>query len=351
MSANPDRGEATPQLSDQELKAFVRERFTKTAEVFGNYAVANRVTEAETLARMVRLTPTTARWTWPAGREHSALRFAKHVRWICGLDFTPAILERARHTAAHEGLLDKLTFAIGDAQALPFADNSLDLAVTSYSLHHISDPPRVISEMSRVVKKGGRVGIIDIEAPEDPKVRELNHRIEFIRDNSHSRSLTHPEFESMFAAAGLRIFELEHKGHPRTFEHWMHVAGWKPSDPEYQEAHALMAGSIETKFREFLSALRTGRCLPAGEGSRPVHVQSRHLSSPPRKSKNVRRKHSGSAQPAKILSDRRRDAGRLRTPGDGRRWSEFHEWSAAKHWGLWANPVAAKPRWRACCCG
>jgi hypothetical protein len=55
----------------------------------------------------------------------------------------------------------------------------------------------------------------------------------------------------MFAAADLRIFELEHKGHPRTFEHWMHVAGWKPSDPEYQEAHALMVGSIETNSANF----------------------------------------------------------------------------------------------------
>jgi ubiquinone/menaquinone biosynthesis C-methylase UbiE len=251
VSANPDSGQDTPQLSDQELKAFVRERFTKTAEVFGNYAVANRVTEAETLARMVSANANDRAVDVACGPGTLALRFAKHVRWICGLDFTPAILERARHTAAHEGLLDKLTFAIGDAQALPFADNSLDLAVTSYSLHHISDPARVISEMSRVVKKGGRVGIIDIEAPEDPKIRELNHRIEFIRDNSHSRSLTHPEFESMFAAAGLRIFELEHKGHPRTFEHWMHVAGWKPSDPEYHEAHALMVGSIETNSANF----------------------------------------------------------------------------------------------------
>jgi ubiquinone/menaquinone biosynthesis C-methylase UbiE len=180
-----------------------------------------------------------------------ALRFAKHVRWICGLDFTPAILERARRTAEHEGLVDKLTFAIGDAQALPFADSSLDLAVTSYSLHHISDPARVVSEMSRVVKKGGRIGVIDIEGPEDPKVRALNHRIEFIRDHSHSRSLTQKEFETIFAAARLRIIEMEHKAHPRTFEHWMYVAGWKPCDVEYKEAHALMVGSIADNGANF----------------------------------------------------------------------------------------------------
>jgi ubiquinone/menaquinone biosynthesis C-methylase UbiE len=251
MSSMPEPGQAAPKLSDEELKAFVRERFTKTAEVFGDYAVAHRVTEAETLARMVSANENDKAVDLACGPGTLALRFAKHVRWICGLDFTPAILQRARNSAAQDGLLGKMAFAIGDAQSLPFASDSLDLAVTSYSLHHISDPARVISEMSRVVKKGGRVGVIDIEVPEDPEIRALNHRIEFIRDHSHSRSFTQGEFEAMFAAAGLRIIEIEHKGHPRTFEHWMHVAGWKPSDEEYQEAYALMVGSIENNGANF----------------------------------------------------------------------------------------------------
>ena len=68
--------------------------------------------------------------------------------------------------------------------------------MTSYSLHHISDPARVIREMARVVKRGGRVGLIDIIVPEDPKVRALNHRIEWIRDHSHCRSLTLAEFQA-----------------------------------------------------------------------------------------------------------------------------------------------------------
>jgi len=265
MNSTPDPANVTAKLSDEELKVFVRERFTKTAEVFGDYAVAHRVAEAETLARMVSATANDRAVDLACGPGTLALRFARHVRWICGLDFTPAILERACHTAAHDGLLDKITFVIGDAQALPFADGSLDLAVTSYSLHHISDPARVISEMSRVVKKGGRVGVIDIEVPEDPKVRALNHRIEVIRDRSHSRSMTQSEFESMFTAAGLRIIAIEHKGHPRTFEHWMHVAGWKPSDPEYKEAHALMVGSIENNGANFQPRFEPADVTPPGK--------------------------------------------------------------------------------------
>jgi ubiquinone/menaquinone biosynthesis C-methylase UbiE len=254
MSATNESPKGPPnhaRVSDHELKALVRERFTKTAAVFGDYAVAERVAEAESLARLVLAGPTDVAVDLASGPGTLALRFAKHVRWMCAYDLTPAILMRARETAAQEGLLGKLGFAIGDAQTLPFADSSLDLAVTSYSLHHISDPARVILEMARVVKRGGRVGLIDIIVPEDPKVRALNHRIEWIRDHSHCRSLTLAEFRAMMDAAGLRITATETREHPRTFEHWMHVAGWKPSDPEYIEAHGLMVSSIADNGSNF----------------------------------------------------------------------------------------------------
>jgi ubiquinone/menaquinone biosynthesis C-methylase UbiE len=238
-------------VSDHELKALVREQFTKTAEVFGDYAVAERVAEAELLARLVAAGPADLAVDLACGPGTLALRFAKHVRWMCAYDLTPAILQRARQKAAQEGLLRKLDFVIGDAQTLPFADSSLDLAVTSYSLHHISDPARVIREMARVVKRGGRVGLIDVIVPEDSKVRALNHRIEWIRDHSHCRSLTLAEFRTLMDAAGLRITATETREHPRLFEHWMHVAGWKSSDPEYIEARRLMVSSIADDAANF----------------------------------------------------------------------------------------------------
>jgi ubiquinone/menaquinone biosynthesis C-methylase UbiE len=269
MSATNEAPKGAPNhanVNDHELKALVREQFTKTAEVFGDYAVAERVAEAELLARLVGAGSTDLAVDLASGPGTLALRFAKHVRWMCAYDLTPAILLRARQKAAQEGLLQKLGFAIGDAQTLPFADGSLDLAVTSYSLHHISDPARVIREMARVVKRGGRVGLIDIVVPEDPKVRALNHRIEWIRDHSHCRSLTLAEFKAMMNEAGLRITATETREHPRTFEHWMHVAGWKSSDPEYIEAHGLMVSSIADDGSNFHPRMEPADvCQPGAE--------------------------------------------------------------------------------------
>ena len=236
--------------NDNELKALVRERFTRTAEVFGDYAVAHRVTEAERLARMVSAGLNDRAVDLACGPGTLALRFAHHVLWICGLDLTPAILALARNNAKKDGL-SNLFCVLGDAQALPFGDGSLDIAVTSYSLHHISDPAKVLNEMARVVKPGGRVGVLDIVVPEDPKIRELNHRIEYTRDHSHSRSLSRSDFEKIFSAAGLHIVATEVHGHPRTFDHWMHVAGWKRTDREYKEARRLLESSMDDDGADF----------------------------------------------------------------------------------------------------
>jgi len=236
--------------NDSKLKALVRERFTRTAEVFGDYAVTHRVTGAERLARMVSAGPNDRAVDLACGPGTLALRFARHVRWVCALDLTPAILARARGNAIKDGLAN-LVCVLGDAQALPFADGALDIAVTSYSMHHISDPAKVVNEMARVVRPGGRVGVLDIVVPEDPKIRELNHRIEYMRDNSHSRSLARSDFDRIFAAAGLRIVATEVHGHPRMFDHWMHVAGWKRTDREYREARRLMESSMVDDGADF----------------------------------------------------------------------------------------------------
>lgn len=242
-------------------KDLIRNRFTLTAEVFGDYAVAERAREAELLAKFLALRGDEHAVDLACGPGTLALRFARHVRWICGLDLTPAILKRARASAASEGLRN-LDFAIGDAQALPFADGSLDVAITSYSLHHMSDAARVIGEMARVVRRGGRVGVIDIRALEDPAAAELNNRIERMRDPSHTRTLKRSEFDEIFARHGLRVINSQIEEHPRPFKHWMLVAGWKPADREYIETRRLLDSTIANDAAGFHP-----RLIPDGDGS------------------------------------------------------------------------------------
>ncbi|MGH9713593.1 MAG: class I SAM-dependent methyltransferase [Candidatus Acidiferrales bacterium] len=236
--------------TDQQQKELIRARFTKTVEAFGDYAVTYRAQFADLLAEMVAARPSDRVIDLACGPGTLALQFARRVRWVNAVDLTLAMLERARRTAQKEGL-GNLTFTIGDAQALPFEDGSLDISVTSYSLHHIPRPEQVVREMARVVKPGGRVGIIDIQAPEDSARAEAANRIEIARDPSHTRSLKRSDFDAIIAAAGLRIHKSEVHEMPRMFDHWMHVAGSRRGDPVYEETRRLMEATMADDFANF----------------------------------------------------------------------------------------------------
>jgi ubiquinone/menaquinone biosynthesis C-methylase UbiE len=77
------------------------------------------------------------------------------VRWR-GLDPSPAMLRRAE-TKVHD-----VELAVGQAEALPFADGSIDYLVTTFAFHHFEDKPRALDEMARVLSPVGRIRIVNI---------------------------------------------------------------------------------------------------------------------------------------------------------------------------------------------
>lgn len=94
---------------------------------------------------------------------------------VTGLETNPNIVDRANAIAEREKV-SNVKFAIGDATALPFADNTFDLAYTHQVLLHISKPVECLCEMRRVVKPGGLVCAREGEMegwifyPESPKL-------------------------------------------------------------------------------------------------------------------------------------------------------------------------------------
>lgn len=228
-----------------ENKELVRQQFTKTAAAFGDYALAARGVEAGKLIGMVRAGERDRAVDVACGPGTLALRFAPEVSWICGVDLTPAILGRARTAAFQQGI-ENMNFAIGDAQHLPFADGSLDIAITSYALHHMPDAPSAIAEMARVLRPGGRLGIIDIFASENRDVAALNDRIECARDASHTCTQTRSNFEEAFRANGLSVTGAQTQENARAFDHWLHVAGWHRGDAPYEQARRLMESTLES---------------------------------------------------------------------------------------------------------
>ena len=78
---------------------------------------------------------------------------------ITGIELSPAMLAIARQRAGDLGI--EADLREGDAEALPFADNSFDTAVCVLSLCTIPDPAQAIAEMARVLKPGGKLLLLD----------------------------------------------------------------------------------------------------------------------------------------------------------------------------------------------
>lgn len=235
---------------EKQNRAVVEERFTATAKVFGDYAVTERVHLANRLAEMVHAKPTDKAVDLATGPGTLALPFARRVKWIAAVDLTPAMLKRARESARNDGLAN-LEFLRADAQELPIASDSLDLAVTSYSLHHVPDQARMVREMARILKTGGRVGIIDIVVPDTPGASEAANEIEIARDNSHTGSLTRKGFAALLDQAGLRMIDTDFNELRRSFDHWLHVAGWHRGDAAYERTRRLMEATITSDIAGF----------------------------------------------------------------------------------------------------
>jgi len=92
-----------------------------------------------------------------AGNGNVSLAAARRWCRVVATDYVPALLERARERAAADRL--DIEFREADAEALPFAEGSFDAVVSTFGVMFTPDQDRAASELLRVCKHGGRIGL------------------------------------------------------------------------------------------------------------------------------------------------------------------------------------------------
>lgn len=192
-----------------------------------------------------------------AGREDTVLdvacgpglmacEFAKAVRHVTGIDLTPAMIEQAKVLQQTQSLTN-LTWHVGDAQPLPFANASFSLVFTRYSFHHFLDPRAVLAEMVRVCSSGGRVVVVDVFMS-NPDQAEAYNRLEKLRDPSHVRALALEELTGLLTEAGLQDVRMQFYKHEVEMEQVLQRSFPAPGD----------ADKIRKMFMDDLSVNRLG---------------------------------------------------------------------------------------------
>lgn len=86
---------------------------------------------------------------------------------VIGTDFVPEMIELARRKSA------EIRFETADVTALPYPDDSFDIASISFGIRNVGDPGRGIAELARVVKPRGRVIIVEFGQPPNRAIASL----------------------------------------------------------------------------------------------------------------------------------------------------------------------------------
>jgi SAM-dependent methyltransferase len=118
---------------------------------------------------------------------------------VVGVDLVPEYVEFAQMLTERCGLGGQVSFRQGSALELPFAEGSFDAVMTQHASMNIADKPALYTELRRVLRPGGRLGIYDIlEGPSgDPQFP-----VPWARDSSTSFLATPSEMRLMLIDAG-----------------------------------------------------------------------------------------------------------------------------------------------------
>lgn len=192
-----------------------REYFDELAGKFGRSYVPGRSWQALAHA-LIPLIPPGVIVDLGAGEGTLSQLLAKNAHKVIAIDNSPKMVEFGSNLARTHGFKN-LEYRLGDIEAPPVAKNSVDLAILSQALHHAIHPERAIAAAYRMLKRGGRLIILDLLSHRFDRARELyaDHWLGFsevqlhqwlekagfgdIEVNVVSRENQTPRFETVFA--------------------------------------------------------------------------------------------------------------------------------------------------------
>lgn len=232
-----------------DIKKDVQNQFGRSAELYVKSEKHSKGKDLKKLVEMARATGTEDLLDVATGGGHTANALAPFVRKVTALDLTPEMLSAAEQFIKGNGHAN-VEFVEGDAEKLPFPDESFDLVSCRIAPHHFPNIENFISEVYRVLRPGGQFLLDDNVAPELDEFDRFYNHVEKLRDYSHCRAWKKTEWLQMLEVDGFEIQELHRFEKRFEFESWcdrMHLP-----DKEKKALNEFMLNSsekVKNKFR------------------------------------------------------------------------------------------------------
>ncbi|EIT87114.1 hypothetical protein A374_02634 [Fictibacillus macauensis ZFHKF-1] len=186
-------------------KKDVKKQFGQQAD---HYVTSTVHANGQDLAQMVNIARPQASQTVldvATGGGHVAKAFSPKVKKVIALDLTKKMLQAAQHFVCDTSGCTNVEFVLGDAEHLPFADETFDIVTCRIAAHHFPNVNAFLHEAHRVLRPGGQLLLIDNIAPERMEDATLYNEIEKMRDFSHYRAWPVSEWHEMTKQAGLCV--------------------------------------------------------------------------------------------------------------------------------------------------
>src|SRR5213593_1855730 len=148
-----------------------REYFDELAGKFGRSYVPGRSWRALSHA-LISLVPRLTIVDLGAGEGTLSQLLAKSARKVIAIDNSPKMVEFGSKLAKKHGFTN-LEYRLGDLEDPPVTKDSVDLVLLSQALHHAIKPERAIQAAHRILKRNGRVVVLDLLSHRFEKAREL----------------------------------------------------------------------------------------------------------------------------------------------------------------------------------
>ncbi len=148
-----------------------REYFNKLAGKFGRSYCPGRSWKGVAHLLLSLVGPITVA-DLGAGEGTLSQLLAHHAKKVIAVDNSEKMVEFGAKLAKEHGFKN-LEYRVGDIQEPPIAAGSVDLALFSQALHHAGNPARALAAAHRILKKNGRIVILDLLAHNFDQAREL----------------------------------------------------------------------------------------------------------------------------------------------------------------------------------